>query len=104
MDLRNEERIAHPDCFVCRWAGRHIIIWPQERSSLEGWWKVYSKVEETIWTGGNPGAGHKIRSRHHTIQTCVGHNEALYANWMDIARQELILEDLWNKYTERTEQ
>lgn len=126
MDLRNEKRISTPECFVCRWAGKHVILWPQEPASrpqevqdelttytpqdrlmytkstqyTSGEWKVYIKVEEPIIM---PITSNQLRSGHRPIEACGQHWLALEVNWVQVAWEEVALAYLWDTYIERTE-
>lgn len=120
MDLRGQERISTPSCFVCRWQGRHIVIWPQEplrepeRIPMEfdfvgmggrrtvppptytsGTWEVYNNVHERI---------QGLRSGFCQIEACGPHWFLIHANWIEIAHEEVQLDRAWNRYVERMEQ
>lgn len=125
MDLRNEKRISTPECFVCRWAGKHIILWPQQPilepeddvdevnvyasptkvtrqvQYTSGEWKVYAKIEEVIRTQ-FPNEN-LLRSRHMNIVACGKHWYALADNWVQVAWEEVALACLWDSYIERME-
>lgn len=127
MDLRTQSRIATPSCFICRWAGSHITVWPQEPldspqqvtegffgttqmrshkgvfdSYTSGRWKVFYKVEQLIRPSG--GSGPLMRSKHEEIEACPNHWFALATNWQDVAQEEVNLDYIWNHWLERTEQ
>lgn len=125
MDLRNQQRIAAPTCFACRWAGRYVVVWPLDpgkepepgdldmarftsnrpmRSMWEGYtsgrWAVFYNVHEDIPTGG----GQKLRSKHRDEEFCPDHWHMLFDNWIQIAWEERALAYIFDQWTERTEQ
>ena len=124
MDLRAQSRISTPECFVCRWAGKHIIIWPQiplrggpmrmdtgwvlipdSRRTMpryqytSGAWQAFVKVEETIFVQRTM----RMRSKHMEIEVCGEHWFHLHINWIEIAQEEVALEERWHRYLERME-
>lgn len=123
MNLKDQRRISTPECFVCRWAGSDIVIWPQEPKErpteeaidslridevivkavawTSGTWKCYVKVEppipiQVIHDG-------TLRSKHREIEVCGLHWFALEQVWVQIAWWEVALDYLWNQYIERME-
>lgn len=98
MDLRNERKVATPECFVCRWAGKHIVLWPQEKK-VGSTWYCYVNVHENISLGRNKG---NMRSKHTDVTVCLDHFEKLRLNWVQIAFDEVQGENAWYSYLERT--
>src|SRR5690242_19591510 len=118
MNLRDQKRIAAPSCFACRWAGKHIVIWPQEpvdtpvqvqvptddffsnlrdtpkvyTSAHEGWtsgrWKVFYNVQETIILDN----GNKMKSRHTELEFCPDHWFMLENVWVYVVWDEVRLD------------
>lgn len=105
MDLRNEKRLTVGDCFVCRWAGKHIVLWPQawQKSdySDEIVWRCYVNVHETVSLGRGKG---NMRSRHVDMSTCEEHRKSLYKNWVHNAQEEVEQSQAWDRYVERMEE
>lgn len=123
MKVREQTRVASPDCFVCRWAGSDIIIWPlyperlpspvQDETSVynhndrltpkrewtTGRWYVYNDVRSNNL---QETATSRMRSRHQRIEVCIEHYGYLHANWIQIAQNEIDLERAWNDYIDRT--
>jgi hypothetical protein len=114
MDLRNFTRISTPECFICRWAGKHIILWPQVPTTepeedrwlqqkepvwTAGTWKVFRKVEENIIDLDNQ----IMRSRHTSITACGPHWFALHSDWESTARQEVDTDNAYNNWMDLME-
>lgn len=98
MDLRDQERIIHPDsCFVCKYAGRYAVVWPQHTvdRALRQWY-VFLKVEQH-----EPNRKTMPRSAYMTITACEEHDLAIYQNWVQVALDERWSDYLWNKEQER---
>lgn len=107
MDLREQVRVSIPTCFVCRYAGKHIILWPQYMTAApttdgtsytSASWTCYVKVEERVWV-----RSQLMKSRKRELEICWDHHVPLYENWEAVARLEVDLENLWHNYMERVE-
>jgi len=114
VDLRTQERVNTPSCFVCRWHGKHIVLWPQEPKDrpekmpgngfapdawTSGKWTVYINVHETVMVAPD----RKMRSRHTDIEACSDHWFALWHNWCYIAWEEVMLDYIYNDWVDRME-
>lgn len=100
MDLRQETRITHPaTCYVCRWVGKYVIIWPLQpegnATNTHARFYVFVNVNEKNVAG--------LRSGKKTIDVCAQHAEAMYQNWVLIAQDEVDLQKAWDAWIERTE-
>lgn len=110
MDLREQRRVSMPSCFVCRHAGKHIIIWPQHMTAgpttdgsgtyTSGNWSCYVKVEETGIIAANNTI---LRSGRKQLEICWDHHKDLYENWVAVAQLEVDLENQWHAFMERVE-
>lgn len=99
MNLLQEIRKVHPDaCFVCRWTGKHVVIWPQNfifthNSPQQVSWSVYVNVHDTS----------QLRSGYKDIYVCTHHHKILWLDWQGIAQEEVNLDYIWNQWIDRIE-
>ena len=113
MDLREQSRIAMPSCFACRYAGKHIIIWPLEiRREPE---QVFMLNREPAWASGSWFAfldvheyidvsGLRMKSKKTEIVACPQHWFALQHDWQQVIIDEVNEYNAYFKWLERTEQ
>ena len=117
MNLLEQESLGWPMCIVCRYAGKKGTIWPREIESSPvdtgddvpdgtttfsmGSWRFYQKVEEVIATGTG---GRLLRSGHRSGSFCYAHWVEMYADWVSVAANEVLLENAFYAHLERTEQ
>lgn len=121
MDLREVERFYKPQCFACRYAGKHIVLWPQEpnqkpehmggdkngnKTGQDGYtlgsWLVYQNVHEPIHYTVS-GSQRTLRSARRNHEFCYSHWFQLFENWVQIAQDEVTLDGIFYQYLERTE-
>ena len=105
MDLRGQNRLASPDCFVCRWQGRHIVLWPQQmveypKHDNTGTWYGYINVHEVIYVN----RSQRMKSRHGRWEACHEHFKLLHQDWVQVASDEVRLDYIFNQGRERMEQ
>lgn len=118
MDLREVERCYKPQCFAGRYVGKHIVLWPQEPNAKPefigtdpgnrdgytlGSWLVYQNVHEPVYYTVS-GGQRTLRSARRAHDFCYDHWHLLYDNWVQIARDEVVLDYIFYQYLERTEQ
>lgn len=95
MNLKDYQRLVHPDaCFVCKWAGNDIAVWPQYLEE-QNRWRIYLGVNEFI---------QGLRSGHRSSFVCNEHSYAVVRAWVEVAMDEVWLDYIWNQWIERTEQ
>lgn len=113
MDLRYQSRVSVPTCFVCRYPGKHIIVWPLRivreplmRPNLSGnmaytsgSWNVFLDVHEVIRIHGLV-----MRSKKIDEEFCADHWFTLREEWESVIANEVNEYEAYYNWLERTQQ